>query len=78
MQKLIQMLTMLPALLQAVRAAEDAIPIPKAGQEKLALILGIVDDVAEVTEDIKPIIARIISRIVSLFNSLGLFRTSSA
>jgi hypothetical protein len=77
-QKLIQVFTMLPALIQAIRAAEDAIPLPKAGKEKLELILGIIDDVVGAADDLKPTVARVVSRVVTTFNALGLFRPSSA
>ncbi|GIU80196.1 MAG: hypothetical protein KatS3mg005_3434 [Bryobacteraceae bacterium] len=77
MQKLIQVFTILPALIQAVRAAEDAVPVPKAGKEKLDLILGIIEDVVGAADDLKPVVARVVSRIVATFNALGLFRPSS-
>lgn len=78
MQKLIQVFTLLPALIQAIRAAEDAIPVPKAGKEKLELLLGVIEDVVGAADDLKPIVARVVARIVATFNSLGLFRASGA
>jgi hypothetical protein len=77
MQKLIQIFTLLPALIQAIRAAEESIPIPRAGKEKLELILGIIDDVADATSDLKPIVARVVARVVATFNVLGIFQRSS-
>lgn len=77
MQKLIQIFTLLPALIQAIRAAEDAIPLPRAGREKLELVLGIIDDVADATAELKPIVARIVARVVSTFNALGIFQRSA-
>lgn len=78
MNKLIEVFTLLPSLITAIRAAEDAIPLPQAGKAKLDLIMGIVDDVAQGVGDLKPILTSVISRVVKTFNALGLFRTSAA
>ncbi len=78
MQKVIQVLTMLPALVAAVRTAEEAIPLPQAGRDKLDLVLGVVDDVLGSAEELRPVLARVIARIVGTFNRLGLFRSSAS
>lgn len=84
MALVIQILTMLPALITAIHAAEQAIQ-PKEGEPhvpmgaaRLDLIIGIVEDTMGVVAGMSPALAKVISRIVGTFNALGIFKTTGA
>lgn len=86
MQTLLTYLKLFPAILAAVRALEEAIPIPAAGRQKLNLLLAMVKTAYDGEEAIRKEvpwdkIARIISdavkTVVETFNTLGLFRHSA-
>lgn len=76
-------LQLLPAVLGAVKAAEQMITLPKSGSDKLALVTGIVEDVyASVGDEVRKdyaadkvvtLIAGICGRVVALLNKLGIF-----
>lgn len=74
---------MLPAIIAAVRGAESDDPNAGAGKNKLAIVLAAIEAIyTTVTEgaalwaDVKPIVERIVERLVATFNSLGVFKTS--
>lgn len=74
---------LLPAIIAAVRGAESDDPSPGAGKTKLAVVLAAIEAIyATVTEgaalwdEVRPIVARIVDRLVDTFNSLGVFKTS--
>jgi hypothetical protein len=78
---------LLPGILAAVQGLEVALPIPAAGKAKLDLILGIVSDVSSADQSIGKllpgdqlvsVITSTVSRIVSAFNSLGVFNKATA
>ena len=82
MKKLIAILQLLPAILAATKAVEEAIPIPGQGRKKLDLILDVVktayDGGSDIARDFSwdklvAIIIPIITKIVNLHNELGLF-----
>jgi len=73
MKTLILMLQLLPAIIQAVRAAEEFIPIGGQGQKKLEFVLGVIEDVYDDAKKIVPLVTKIVARIVSLANATGVF-----
>ena len=77
MKTLLMILRLIPALIQAVKAAEDFIPLPGAGKEKLDMILGIITDTYEDAKAIVPAITKVVARIVSAANVTGVFKSSS-
>lgn len=83
MNTLLIILKMLPLVLTAVRAVEEAIPLPGQGKKKLDLVLDILRtaydcgmDVAREFswEKLVTIVVPMIARIVNLHNELGLFQ----
>jgi hypothetical protein len=83
MNTVLIILKMLPVVMTAVRAVEEAIPLPGQGKKKLDLVLnilrtaydsGIVDVARDFTwERLVNIVVPMIARIVDLHNELGLF-----
>ncbi|MCZ2147981.1 MAG: hypothetical protein LC126_09395 [Bryobacterales bacterium] len=83
MNTLLIILKMLPLVLTAVRAVEEAIPLPGVGKKKLDLVLdilrtaydGSVDVAREFSwEKLVTLVVPMIARIVDLHNELGLFQ----
>lgn len=87
MNTLLIVLQMLPLVLDAVRAVEQAIPLPGQGRKKLDLVLdilrtaydgGVVDAAREFSwQKLVTIVVPMITRIVALHNELGLFQKST-
>jgi hypothetical protein len=81
---LLIVLQMLPLVLDAVRAVEQAIPLPGQGKKKLDLVLDILrtaydGGAVDVARDLSwqklvTIVVPMIARIVDLHNELGLFQ----
>lgn len=87
MSTLIALLKLLPVLISVVREIEAAIPLSGQGKAKLDLILQTVSDVYGTVGDVRreldetqlrSLIAGLVSRIVAVFNALGIFRTETA
>ena len=83
MNTLFTILKLLPLVLTAVKAVEEAIPLPGQGQKKLDLVLDILrtayDGGLDVTrefswEKLVTIVVPMITKIVDLHNELGLFQ----
>ena len=82
MKKLIAILKLFPVILAAIRAVEEAIPLPGQGRKKLDLILDVIKTVYdggnEIARDftwdkLVAIVVPMIAKIVDLHNQLGLF-----
>jgi hypothetical protein len=87
MGKLISILKLLPVLLAAIQAVEQAIKGPGKGSSKLDLVLGITQDVFETTPDLQKdfkweslavIVPKVVGRIVGTFNKTGVFEGKAA
>jgi len=83
MNTLLVILKLLPLVLTAVRAVEEAIPLPGQGKKKLDLVIDVLrtayDGGMEVArefswEKLVTIVVPMIARIVDLHNELGLFQ----
>ena len=83
MNTLFAILKLLPLVLTAVKAVEEAIPLPGQGKKKLDLVLDILrtayDGGPDVTrefnwEKLVTIVVPMITKIVGLHNELGLFQ----
>jgi len=83
MNTLFAILKLLPLVLTAVKAVEEAIPLPGQGKKKLDLVLDILRtaydgglDVAREFswEKLVTIVVPMITKIVDLHNELGLFQ----
>ena len=76
MKTLILMLQLLPSIIQAVKAAEEFVPLPAQGRAKLDLVLGVISDAYDGAAAIIPQITKVIGRIVEVANSTGIFKKS--
>lgn len=83
MNTLFAILKLLPLVLTAVKAVEEAIPLPGQGKKKLDLVLDVLRaaydgglDVAREFswEKLVTIVVPMITKIVDLHNELGLFQ----
>jgi len=71
-------LQLVPALIAAIKAIEDAIPGTGKGEQKLAAIRDIISATSNGATEMWPIIEKTISVLVGLFNKTGQFRTSTS
>ena len=67
------LLQLLPAIITAIKAIEDAIPGKGQGEAKLAAIREILESVSGQVSTLWPFIEKAISVLVSLFNKTGTF-----
>jgi hypothetical protein len=66
MNTIIMILNLLPALITAIRAIEDAIPGQGQGEAKLAMLRGVLESADSVTKTIWPNLEKAIAVIVPL------------
>jgi len=78
MNNLLAVLKLLPAIIAAIKALEEALPESGTGKQKLQAILDIVVQIDNTASNLVPYLTNAIGVIVSLFNSTGLFKTKSA
>lgn len=71
MEKALILFKLLPAIIGAMKAIEEAIPGQGKGEQKLAAVRALLETVYEKTNDFWPEIAKIIGVLVPVFNSLG-------
>jgi hypothetical protein len=67
-------LQLIPALIQAMKAIEDAIPGQGQGEAKLAAIRGILEAVDSGVAKLWPQISSVVGVLVNLFNTAGVFK----
>ena len=85
MNTLLIILKIFPVVLQAVRAVEEAIPLPGQGQKKLDLVLAILKQAYDASTELQSfswdklvaVVVPMIANVVGLFNELGLFQKST-
>ncbi|MEK7753219.1 MAG: hypothetical protein AAB654_14945 [Acidobacteriota bacterium] len=77
---------LLPAVLAAVKAVEEAIPLPGQGNKKLELVLDVLKSAYDGSTDLAKqfsfeklvaLVVPMIAKIVDLHNALGLFQKST-
>jgi len=80
-------LKLFPVILSAVKAVEEAIPLPGQGRRKLALVVEVLKQAYDASDELSrgftfekllAVVVPMIAKIVDLNNELGLFRKSSA
>lgn len=71
---IIAALSLIPAIIKAAQALEDAIPMSGAGKEKADAIIQIVEATGSGVQEMLPIVQKMIGIIVGLFNKLGVFK----
>ncbi len=76
MNTVIMILQLIPALIAALRAIEDAIPGSGKGEEKLAAVRSILEAVDSGATKYWPQIQSVIGVLVGLFNKTGAFKTA--
>ena len=77
MNTIIIILQLIPALIQAMKAIEDAIPGSGQGEQKLAAIRSILEVVDGSVAKLWPQISGVIGVLVGLMNKTGAFKTAS-
>jgi hypothetical protein len=86
MSTLLLILQIFPLVLSAVKAVEEAIPLPGQGKQKLDLVLDVIksayDASTELTsafswQKLVSLVVPMIDKIVALNNALGLFKKST-
>lgn len=77
METLKIVLNILPMLIQVIKAVEDAIPGQGKGEQKLALVRGVLEAVDSGVMGIWPVLEKVIASIVSVFNKTGTFEAPS-
>jgi hypothetical protein len=78
MEKLITLMKLLPAIIAAVKAIEDAFPQGTKGAEKLEAVRQILQTLDDSTVSLWPQIAATIAVLVTQFNVMGVFTKSAA
>lgn len=80
-------LKIFPVVLGAVKAVEEAIPLPGQGKKKLDLVLDAVQQAYEGSTELSQsfswdklvaVVVPMIANIVNVHNQLGLFKTTAA
>ena len=75
MATVLLILSLIPGIIDAVKAAESLFP-GATGPTKLSFVLGVIEDTGADIAKVVPQITAIIARIVSGLNALGLFKHS--
>lgn len=65
---------LLPAIIAAIKAIEEAVPGQGQGEQKLAAVRGIIEAVDAGVAQLWPQIASTIGVLVGLFNKSGVFK----
>jgi len=74
MDKVAILLKLVPALIAAIRAIEEAIPGQGKGEAKLAAVREIIEQADETAKGVWPMIAATVGTLVKLMNVTGAFR----
>lgn len=76
MSVLLRILQLLPLIIEAIKAVEALVPLPKQGQAKLETLLSVMADSSEDIDDLIPAVSRVVDRVVGLANRTGVFKTT--
>jgi len=68
---IIQIIQLLPVILSAVRAIEDALPLPDKGKAKLALVLEALTAANESLTAFLPQLEKVVAAVVRFYNATG-------
>ena len=72
----IAVLQLIPAIIKAMTALEEALPNENIGPLKLGIIKETLLSINEKSAEIWPTLEKVISTIVSVFNKVGIFKTT--
>lgn len=70
----LQLLAAIPAIINAVKAAEEAIPTSGSGKAKADMVIQILQVIFEGLTEVVPLAQKIITIIVNTLNSTGVFK----
>lgn len=74
MGNIVIILQLIPSIITALKAIEEAIPGSGKGEQKLSAIRGILEAVDGSITSLWPQISSVISVLVTLFNNTGIFK----
>lgn len=74
LQTIIAILSLIPTLISAVRAIEEAIPMSGQGKAKTEMVLQIVEATGEGAKEMLPVVQKAIGIVVGTLNSVGVFK----
>lgn len=74
MNTVVTIFQLIPAIIAAMKAIEDAIPGSGTGEQKLAAIRGMLEVVDGSYKSMWPQISGVITVLVGLFNNTGVFK----
>lgn len=74
MNYVVTIFQLIPAIIAAMKAIEEAIPGSGTGEQKLAAIRGMLEAVDGSYKNMWPQISGVVSVLVGLFNSTGVFK----
>lgn len=74
MEKIILVLKMLPVIIAAIKAIEDAIPGNGKGEQKLAMLRQILELTDSTITNLWPTIESVVKVLVNTFNDTGTFK----
>jgi hypothetical protein len=74
MSNIVIVLQLIPALIAAIKAIEDAIPGSGMGEQKLAAVRAMLEVIDGSVSKLWPQISGVIGVLVNLFNTVGVFK----
>ncbi len=74
LQTIIAILSLIPTLIAAIRAIEDAIPMSGQGKAKTDMVLQIVEATGEGAKEVLPVLQKAIGIVVGTMNATGAFK----
>lgn len=74
LQTIISILSLIPSILAAVRAIEEAIPMSGQGKAKTDMILQIVQATGDGAAQMVPVVQKAIGIVVGAMNATGMFK----
>ena len=74
MEKILLIARLIPAIIDIMKAVEDAIPGQGQGEKKLAAVRGILESTVEGFNNLWPNVEKIIPIVVSALNAAGVFK----
>jgi phage-related protein len=74
MKNFLQIVQLIPALIDLIKQIETVVPQGGQGSAKLAAVRGIMEATYDGVTDIWPALEKVITTLINLFNSTGLFK----
>lgn len=76
MNTVLTILSMIPAIINAIKAIEEAIPMSGKGKEKADMVVAIITAAGDGAKELIPAIQKVISVVVATLNATGVFKKS--